>query len=173
MRFCSKCGSNVNEAARFCTGCGNPMGGAGNRPHSKKTVGYGQSTNTEGQKKNRVIIIVAVLVFIVVAYVIFFDGGGRGIVGTWELTYISGITQAEFREEMRLAGGFMRIQFNSDNTGAWMYGTGERFNFVWSIQNGVLVTTELGRRPEEVPFTISRNRLTVHENGYVLIFRRR
>ena len=71
MRMCSKCGSNVNAAAKFCVKCGNPMGGTGYRPSPRHVEGYGKSTHVKGQKKNSVFKIVAAVVLIVVAYVVF------------------------------------------------------------------------------------------------------
>src|SRR5215475_6461066 len=30
MAFCTQCGGSVNDSARFCTGCGQPVGAPGN-----------------------------------------------------------------------------------------------------------------------------------------------
>ena len=77
--FCSKCGAQAAEGARFCNQCGAPIGGAG------LTAGVGIAGGDGGGRPKKgipprvvgiVVVIVAVLIVVVVALNAFGSSGG-------------------------------------------------------------------------------------------------
>lgn len=178
MRFCTNCGSKVEASVKFCVGCGKPLDSEPKQESLEAELELREATPAAGdKKKNLVLIIVAAVVLMAAAYVMFFDGIGRGIVGTWELIGIEGLTQEEFEEEMQWMGG-LRIEFTRDNRGAWHESVGTMFEekhvFTWEIIGNMLTVTEDGwPSPQQLEFSVSRNRLTLGEYGEAYIFRRR
>jgi hypothetical protein len=92
MAFCTKCGTKLNEGVKFCTGCGNAVGGVSNTPvtpaplqqsqPSAVQAGVFQNQNApvsqvKESKKPLIIGLVACAILLIVAIAVNWEGGAN------------------------------------------------------------------------------------------------
>jgi hypothetical protein len=64
MAFCTKCGTKLNEGVKFCTGCGNAVGGVSNTPVTPAPQQQPVKPNKKWETSRTVIGIITTVLFL-------------------------------------------------------------------------------------------------------------
>ncbi len=167
--FCSKCGSEIQDGARFCPKCGNST-----------IADNAGSANKPPKSTDKMVLliggVVAVVILSIVFTIILFKGAGgsKKIVGVWAYD----ASDSENNGTFKIHSGIpikdqCYINFMSD--GSIVYGNTETVNGSldkWSIVDKQLKWQRPLGSANFYDYELSGNRLVLHNDDNVAVFRK-